>query len=117
MLTFSIGSFPVPVSQLAVLLAGLVALGVGRLAGQRQPVAEAVAISDADASAPSVKTTENLKTPGIGATLSDMLLAALLVARLVFVLTWLDSYRDAPWTLLDIRDGGFTPWAGVAGEC
>lgn len=114
MLTFSIGPFPVPVSQLTVLLAGLVALGVGRLVGQQQPAAEAVAISDACASTPSVQTTENPKTPGIGATLSDMLLAALLSARLVFVLTWLDSYRDAPWTLLDIRDGGFTPWAGVA---
>ena len=114
MLTFSIGPFPVPVSQLTVLLAGLVALGVGRQVGQRQPAAEAVAISDAGASTPSAETTEKAKKPGIGATLSDMLLAALLAARLVFVLTWLDSYRDAPWTLLDIRDGGFTPWAGVA---
>lgn len=114
MLTFNIGSFPVPISQLTVLLAGLVALGVGRLVGQRQPVAEAVAISDAGASTPSAEKTGKPKKPDIGATLSDMLLAALLVARLVFVLTWLDSYRDAPWTLLDIRDGGFTPWAGVA---
>ena len=113
MLTFSIGPFPVPVSQLAVLLAGLVALGVGRLVGQRQPAAEAVKTSDADASTPSAEKTRTPKKPGIGATLSDMLLAALLSARLVFVLTWLDSYRDAPWTLLDIRDGGFTPWAGV----
>ena len=123
MLTFSIGPFPMPASQLAVIVAGLVALGVGRLVGQRLQGAKTSEISEnsatgasGDVAAPTAPAEKSgkRKTLGIGAILSDMLLAALLMARLVFVLTWLDSYRDAPWTLFDIRDGGFTPWAGIA---
>jgi thiol-disulfide isomerase/thioredoxin len=49
----------------------------------------------------------------IGATVTDMLLAAGLAARMAFVLEWFENYRSAPWTVLDIRDGGVTPWAGV----
>jgi thiol-disulfide isomerase/thioredoxin len=71
-----------------MLLALLVAAGVGRLAGRAQ------------------------KT-GIGNTLTDMLIAAVLAARIAFVAVWFDTYRSAPWSMLDIRDGGFIPWAGV----
>ena len=49
----------------------------------------------------------------IGATLTDMLLAAGLSARIAFVVEWFENYRGAPWTMIDIRDGGFTPWAGL----
>lgn len=120
MLTFNIGPFPIPASQLAVLLAGLVALGVGRLLGHRQAVAEAGkkraigATGEVKESTASAEKNKKGKGVGIGATLSDMLLAALLAARLVFVLSWLDIYRDSPWTMIDLRDGGFSPWAGVA---
>ena len=116
MLTFNIGPFPVAESQLALLLAGLAALGVGRWVGHRQQAAEAGATGTADyvtVPTTSAKKSEKTKKPGIGNTLSDMLLAGLLAARLVFVLNWLDSYRVAPWSMLDIRDGGFTPWAGA----
>lgn len=41
-------------------------------------------------------------------------LAALLAARLGFVLQYAAEYRAAPWSVLDIRDGGWQPWAGVA---
>jgi prolipoprotein diacylglyceryltransferase len=54
------------------------------------------------------------RTGGIGHSLFDMLLVGLLAARIAFVARWFDAYRQAPWTMLDIRDGGFTPWAGVA---
>jgi thiol-disulfide isomerase/thioredoxin len=50
---------------------------------------------------------------GIVDTLTDMLMAAVLAARIAFVAVWFDTYRSAPWSMLDIRDGGFTPWAGV----
>ena len=122
MLTFNIGPFPVSTSQLALLLAGLATLGVGRWVGQRQQAAEVGekiatgATGDVDASTASAEKIEKIektKTPGIGNTLSDMLLVGLLAARSVFVLTWLDSYRGAPWAMLDVRDGGFTPWAGA----
>jgi len=78
----------VPIALFPMLLALLVAAGVGRLVGRAQ------------------------KT-GIGNTLTDMLIAAVLAARIAFVAVWFDTYRSAPWSMLDIRDGGFTPWAGV----
>jgi thiol-disulfide isomerase/thioredoxin len=42
-----------------------------------------------------------------------ILVIGVVSARLAFVLTYLDIYRQAPWTVLDIRDGGFTPAAGM----
>ena len=51
---------------------------------------------------------------GISNVLIDMLMAAMLAARIVFVALWFDQYRDAPWTIFDIRDGGFNSWAGAA---
>ncbi|MCY7371204.1 MAG: TlpA family protein disulfide reductase [Polaromonas sp.] len=50
---------------------------------------------------------------GIVNVLSEMTWTALLVARLVFVVTWFDLYQGNPWSMLDIRDGGFTAWAGL----
>ena len=41
-------------------------------------------------------------------------LAALLAARLGFVLQYPAEYGAAPWSVLDIRDGGWQPWAGLA---
>jgi hypothetical protein len=46
--------------------------------------------------------------------LFDMLLVGLVAARDESDARWFDAYRQAPWSMLDIRDGGFTPWAGVA---
>lgn len=40
-------------------------------------------------------------------------LIALLAARLGFVLRYPAEYGAAPWTVLDIRDGGWQPWAGL----
>ena len=42
-----------------------------------------------------------------------MALIAALIARVVFVASWFEQYSAAPWSILDIRDGGFTPWAAV----
>ena len=85
----SVGPFAVASQWVLLLICAAVAALVGYLIGRRQQV-------------------------GITSTLTDMLLAAALVGRIVFVAVWFDHYRDAPWTLLDIRDGGFTPWAGVS---
>jgi thiol-disulfide isomerase/thioredoxin len=46
--------------------------------------------------------------------LVDAVLAALLAGRIVFVVQWFEQYRAHPWTMLDIRDGGVTPWAALA---
>lgn len=52
--------------------------------------------------------------PAAGPLVSDMLIAALLVARLAFVLRWHEQYLAAPWSIINIRDGGFMAPAGIA---
>ena len=89
MLSVNLGPLALPIGPLLLLAAGLVAAGVGHLVGRRQRI-------------------------WILNTLSDMLFAGVLVARIAFVILWFDTYRAAPWwSMLDIRDGGFTPWAGI----
>lgn len=89
MLSLNIGPFALSGSILLLLAAGLVAAGVGHLVGCRHRV-------------------------GIVNTLGDMLLAGVMVARIVFVARWFNTYRSAPWSMLDIRDGGFMVWPGIA---
>jgi len=88
MLTLSLGPLALPIALFPPIAALLVAAGVGRLVGGG-------------------------KQTGIGDILTDMLIAAGLAARIAFVAAWFDTYRSTPWSMLDIRDGGFTPWAGV----
>ena len=88
MLTVNLGPLAVPIALSLLMAAMLVAIGVGRLVGGRQQA-------------------------GIGNIVTDMLIAAVLVARVVFVIAWFETYRSTPWSMLDIRDGGFTPWAGM----
>ncbi|AQR68840.1 thiol:disulfide interchange protein [Janthinobacterium sp. LM6] len=52
--------------------------------------------------------------PDAGPLVSDMLIAGLLAARLAFVLRWHEQYLAAPWSILNIRDGGFMAPAGIA---
>src|SRR5512137_2102 len=47
-------------------------------------------------------------------TLTYMLLVGLVAARLAFVLRWHEQYFDVPLSILNIRDGGWEPAAGVA---
>lgn len=42
-----------------------------------------------------------------------LLLTALLGARLAFVALYFEHYRDVPWRVIDIRDGGFIAWGGL----
>ncbi|MBE0621008.1 MAG: TlpA family protein disulfide reductase [Burkholderiales bacterium] len=88
MLTVNLGPLAAPIGLFLIFVALLVGAVVGRAVGRAQ------------------------KT-GIGYVLTDMLIAAVLVARIAFVATWFDIYRSTPWSMLDIRDGGFTPWAGL----
>ncbi|MDP2867559.1 TlpA disulfide reductase family protein [Methyloversatilis sp.] len=46
-------------------------------------------------------------------TLTRMLLVGLLASRLAFVWQWREQYFSAPLSILDIRDGGWEPAAGV----
>lgn len=87
-LAVSIGPLALPTQMVVLSICVLIAAGVGRLVGRRQQT-------------------------GIGGTLTDMFLAAALAARIAFVVLWFEHYRDTPWSILDVRDGGFTPWVGV----
>jgi thiol-disulfide isomerase/thioredoxin len=44
----------------------------------------------------------------------QVMLAAVITARLAFVLSHFDAYSASWWTMFDIRDGGYTTSAGVA---
>lgn len=89
MLSVSLGPVAIQVSHLLLLVSMLVAAMVGYRVGRPQGI-------------------------GIGNVLLDMTWVGLLVGRVVFVALWFDQYRAAPGSILDIRDAGFTPWAGVA---
>lgn len=52
--------------------------------------------------------------PDAGPFVSDLLIAGLLAARLAFVLRWHEQYLAAPWSIINIRDGGFLAPAGIA---
>ena len=41
------------------------------------------------------------------------IVVALAAARMAHVSRYSAAYADAPWSVLDIRDGGFAPWPGV----
>lgn len=88
MMTVNLGPFAAPVTLLLMVTAFCVAAGVGHLADRGR------------------------KTGSVN-TLTDMLIAGVLTARIAFVALWFEIYRIAPWSMLDIRDGGFTPWAGI----
>lgn len=89
MLTVKLGSLALPLHLFMLTVSVLVSYGASYLIGRRQ------------------------KNTSLSNVLSDMLITALLAARLAFVVTWFDLYRAAPWSMIDIRDGGFTPWAGI----
>ena len=46
-------------------------------------------------------------------TLTHMLLVGLVAARLAFVWQWREQYLELPLSILDIRDGGWEPAAGL----
>ncbi|HEY8905261.1 MAG TPA: TlpA disulfide reductase family protein, partial [Rhodoferax sp.] len=82
-----VGAFALP-QWIALLVCAVVAAVIGHFVGRAQKAS-------------------------ISATLVSMALAAGLAARLAFVAVWFEKYRDTPWSIFDIRDGGFAPWAGV----
>ncbi len=88
--TFSLGPLSIQAAHVMLLLSLLVAAGVGRYVGRREKVS-------------------------IVPALLDMTLAGIVSARVAFVITWIEQYRAAPLSMLDIRDGGFVAWAGLAG--
>ena len=46
--------------------------------------------------------------------LQGALLVGVVVARLAFVAQHREAYLAQPWSMFDIRDGGWSPWPGLA---
>lgn len=88
-----IGVGPFPVRVVVVALAGLVAWGVARSLARRRPDAPARLA---------------------GGMVTDAFFIGLLVARLAYVLVWWREYAAAPLSVIQIGDGGFVWWAGLA---
>jgi len=53
--------------------------------------------------------------PDAGAALYLALIAGLLLARVAYVLRWRQQYLEQPFGILNLRDGGFAPAAGLVG--
>lgn len=88
MLTLNLGPFALAASHVLILGSFLLAMITGWWAGRR-----------------SGHNPEGM--------LFNLLLIALVVARLAFVITYAQHYRDDVWAIIDIRDGGFIAWPGV----
>lgn len=89
MLTVEIAGLAVPVGRVVLILALVVAWTTAVLVGRR----ERRAVADV---------------------LWRMLWVGFVVARAAFVIQYFDAYQAHPWRILDIRDGGFSLWYGVA---
>ena len=87
------GVGPFPIRAVVVALAALVAWGVARWLARRRPDAPAKLA---------------------GALVTDAFFIGLLVARLAYVLVWWREYAAAPLAIIQIGDGGFVWWAGLA---
>ncbi|AUH53549.1 thiol:disulfide interchange protein [Chromobacterium sp. ATCC 53434] len=90
MLSFHLGPLAIPVAAALPGGALLAAHGAGWLAGRRRGVS-------------------------VARHLNDMLLWGALAARLGFIAIWFEAYRAQPWSMLDLRDGGFSLWTGALG--
>lgn len=88
MLNFNVGPFSIQASHVFLLTSLLIATAVGHWVGRRDKVR-------------------------IGGLLLDMLVIGLVAARIAFVVSWFELYREAPLSIIDIRDGGFAPLAGI----
>jgi thiol-disulfide isomerase/thioredoxin len=90
--TLQIGPLALPMMPLLFLLAAALGLFAGKRIGMRSGV-------DADAA------------------VLGVLLIGLLAARVGFVWQWRGAYLPHPLGILDIRDGGYEPGAGIAAAC
>ena len=98
-MSISIGPLALPVGPVKLLVAYLLAAWVARWVFARAGKREAPA-------------------PGLGKQVGDTLLNALLVGllvgRIVFVVQNAQAYEREPWAMLDVRDGGWNPWAAAS---
>lgn len=90
MLTVNLGPLSLPLAQLLLISAFVIALIVGAIAGRKEGVP-------------------------IAGTLSDIFLVSLVASRIGFVIQYFEFYQENLWGVIDIRDGGFHVIAGLLG--
>ncbi|WP_345292365.1 TlpA disulfide reductase family protein [Kangiella marina] len=88
MLSVSLGPLSLPVDRLLLLISFAAAMLVAYLVGRRN------------------------QSPADGK-IATIFIGSMLVARLVFVAQYWEQYQVSWWSVIDIRDAGFNPWAGV----
>lgn len=88
MMNFNLGPLSIQASHVFMLTSLVIATAVGHWVGRRDKVR-------------------------IGGLLVDMLVVGLVAARIAFVVTWFELYSAAPLSIIDIRDGGFSPLPGI----
>lgn len=88
-MSISLGPFGFAVSHVIFFVACALALGLAAWFGRKKklPISDAV---------------------------FRVLAVTLIAARLSFVLRFYDMYLPSPWQILNVRDGGFDLWSGVA---
>jgi thiol-disulfide isomerase/thioredoxin len=84
----NIGPLAFQLAHILVLACAAIAVAAGWLAGRKRRV-------------------------GISDVLFDMALVAVPTGRAVFVAIWFSAYRDDPWSVFDVRDGGFEIWSAL----
>lgn len=88
MLTFTLGTFAIALNHLLLISALALATFVGWRTAKRGG--------------------ENPESA-----LFSLFLLGMLAARISFVVMYWTHYRDDPWQMIDLRDGGFLAWPGV----
>jgi thiol-disulfide isomerase/thioredoxin len=78
----NIGPFAFQLAHILVLACASIAIATGWLVGRKRHI-------------------------GISDVMFDMALVAVPTGRAVFVATWFSAYQEEPWSIFDIRDGGF----------
>ncbi|MDN6318204.1 MAG: TlpA family protein disulfide reductase [Marinobacter sp.] len=90
MLSVNLGPLSLPLAQLLLISAFIIALIVGAITGRKEGVP-------------------------IAGTLSDIFLSSMVAARIGFVIQYFEHYQENLWGIIDIRDGGFHVIAGLLG--
>ena len=88
MLTFTLGTFAIALNHLLLISALALATFVGWRVAKRGG--------------------ENPESVLFG-----LFLLGLFAARISFVAAYWNHYRDDPWQIVDLRDGGFLAWPGI----
>lgn len=104
-------SFPLPVMlAAAALVLGVLAGHWARRLWRVRGNASVTGSADPSTPLPKPSSSGSIASPVL-----DMALAGVASARLAFVVQWWPRYREDPWSILRLGDGGYVWWAALPG--